>query len=457
VHAFVGAGGKTAAIRRLLAERPGALATTTTHLSPSGFGRGLLVAAAEEDDLSRLERAAARVRPLALALGGGGRKLRSPSLDWHALFAVRHERELVLVESDGARRRLVKLPAANEPAWPPALLASVVVVVGAGALGWPLEAFAHRPATFGVDTTSRVGLPELERMVRAYADVAPPNAPLVFLLTGIGPDRLDVASHLAAVALDDVRGRDPRMQHRNVPVRVVVAPDLGTSPFWVWRAPKQRAARGPELPGVCGILLAAGRGERFKKPGAGSKLLAPWRGRALAERSAATWGNAGFAALVVVVGHAAAEVEPRVRAGLEGARGRAVLVRNRRPERGLGSSVRAAARAAPPGLGLLFGHADMPALLPATLRRIATLGTTLRRSIVQPTVRGRPVNPVYFPPDLRPALARVGDASGGRPVIEAHRERVVELPVDDRAAEFVDVDRPADLERLRRAARSRRR
>jgi CTP:molybdopterin cytidylyltransferase MocA len=105
---------------------------------------------------------------------------------------------------------------------------------------------------------------------------------------------------------------------------------------------------------------------------------------------------------------------------------------------------------------LLFGHADAPLLRPQTLRRIATLGATLRHAIVQPTVRGRPVNPVWFPADLRSALRRVPDTTGGKPVIAAHPERVVHVALDDVAGEFADVDHRRDLDRLGRTPARRR-
>jgi len=455
VVAFAGAGGKTACIRRLLGERPQALATTTTHLAPSGFATGLLLAARDERLLERLERRAAGVRPLVLALGGGA-KLRSPSLDWHVRFLARHAADLVFVEADGARRRLVKLPAAHEPAWPPAELASAVVVVGAAALAEPLERGAHRPERFGGGRRRAIRLADLEKMVRAYACAAPPSAPLVFVVTGCGADELPLASALARAALAAVRARDPHAQDPAVPLGVVATPDVVSGPFWVWRAPEVRRRSKVAIPGACGIVLAAGRGARFDADGATSKLLSTWRGRTLVERAVETWGRSGFAALCIVSGHAAAQIEPRMRRALDRAGAVAAIVRNPRPGRGLGSSVRLSTRASPAGLGLLYGHADMPGLRVPTLRRIAGLGTTLRRAIVQPTVRGRPVNPVFFPADLRSALSRVLDAQGGRPVLEAHRDRVVLLPVDDVADEFADVDVRSDLERLRRRAVRRR-
>jgi CTP:molybdopterin cytidylyltransferase MocA len=130
-------------------------------------------------------------------------------------------------------------------------------------------------------------------------------------------------------------------------------------------------------------------------------------------------------------------------------RTRVQFVFNPHAARGLGTSVRSAVGQAPAGLGLLFGHADMPLLRRATVRRIAMLGATLRHAIVQPTVAGQPVNPVWFPAALRAELARVPDRTGGKPVMDAHPELVVHLAMDAQAHEFVDVDVRRDLGRLR--------
>jgi molybdenum cofactor cytidylyltransferase len=266
---------------------------------------------------------------------------------------------------------------------------------------------------------------------------------------------MPIAHRLARAVVRQVRSRDQRFLDPQVPVRVVVAPDLATGPFWSWDFGGSLRPGARELPGVCGVLLAAGRGTRFGvQAGAASKLLARWRGRPLASHTVRAWEAAGFATLVCVTGHARAAVEAALRSRSRGTEGfgrprHLIVVHNRAHARGLGTSVRAAAKRAPAGMGLLFGHADMPALRPVTLRRVATRGSTLRDWIVVPTVAGQPMNPVYFPASLRPMLARVADAEGGKPVIATHRERVFHLPVDDVAGEFRDVDRRADLRRLR--------
>ncbi|UCE02146.1 MAG: NTP transferase domain-containing protein [Candidatus Latescibacterota bacterium] len=442
VHAFVGAGGKSAAIRRLLRERPEAIATTTTHLAASGFGRGLLAVFPDAQALARLQ-PRLRSRPLTLARRADSNRLRSPPLDW---FTRVKRDALLLVEADGAAGALVKRPGPHEPAWPPAAIARAVIVVGLAAVGEPVARVSHHPERFGSRRDATVDLEMVEQMLRDYLGAAPPHAALTVLLTGAERVAPQAVERLVAWCERRVRKRSPQLQSPSVPLRIVAVDDVARGACTTWEREAPAASPAARLPGVTGVLLAAGIGRRFGAPGA--KLLARWRGRSLVEHAVERWSRADPAELLVVVGCAAEEVEARVRRAARG-RARALrLVRNRGFARGLGTSVRAAVRAASPGTALLFGHADMPAVSVATLQRIADVGSTLRTWIVQPTVDGVPRNPVYFPAELRRELARVPDAAGGRVVCKAHAERLLRL--EFAAAELVDVDRPDDLELLSR-------
>lgn len=457
VHAFAGAGGKTNAICRLLGERPRTLATTTAHLAGAGFGRGVLAVASDTAGLARVQGLLLGSRPLTLALAGDGARLRSPDLAWHVALAVDHPDALILVEADGARQRLVKLPGPHEPAWPPGPLAQAIVVVGLAGLGRPLGDVAHHPERF-VGRGRRVpalGLAHVEHMLREYIERAPPRVPLAVLFTGAGGVARPTLLRLVRVCERMVRRRDPSFQDPNVPLHVVATDDVAVGPYEFWDLGRDAQPGVPRLPGVCGVLLAAGLGRRYGRavPGA-AKLLVRWRGRTVVEHAVRRWCTAGPAQLVVVTGEAPAGIDSLVQRTSRGAR--VHVVHNPRPARGLGSSVRVAARAARPGLALFFGHADMPAIRLETLLRIADVGSTLRRFVVVPTVRGAPRNPVFFPADLRGELARVPDASGGRAVYAAHSDRVLNLELGA-GADLVDLDRPEDLQRLESSPRRRRR
>jgi len=240
-----------------------------------------------------------------------------------------------------------------------------------------------------------------------------------------------------------VRQRDPLWSDPAVALRVVALRDDEVR-CDVWRAPPA-TRRGPRLPGVCGILLAAGLGSRFAS-NLESKLLARWRGRPLIDHVVGRWCAAGFAETLLVVGHARAAIEARA-AQVAPRHARLRVVRNLQYRRGLGSSVRAAARGATPGMAMLFGHADMPAIRTQTLRRIADVGLRLRHRIVVPERRGDPGNPVYFPPALRQRLHRASDHEGGRGVYRAQPALVFRLDLGS-ADDMRDVDRVDDLRRL---------
>jgi len=440
-YAVVGAGGKTATIARLLHERPTALATTTTHLDRSGFGHGLLAVFANAGALARTAPELLHARPLTLALGAGAR-LQGPSLAWLQSFTQAKPQALVFVEADGARRRLVKLPAPHEPAWPPAPLQRVVLVVGLAALGQPAVRVAHRPRA----STRTVELRDVQRMLRDYLGRMPPRAAVSVLFTGANTVAAPVLQGLVEFCMRVVQQRDPAVLDPGVALRVVAAADVAHGDCLYWHNRRSLRALSPQLPGVCCVLLAAGLGRRFGQ-GGGGKLLARWRGQPLAVHAAHRLRRAGFAAIVVVTGGDKSRIGPHLRAALGGAASRLRFVSNPNPARGLGSSVRLGARAVPAGMGMVFAHADMPAVRVATLRRISSMGSTLQHCIVRPMVGGVPRNPVYFPAALRGELMRVPDAVGGKAVLRRHRSRVLDLdcaPGDD----LVDVDRPVDLAEL---------
>lgn len=461
--AFVGAGGKTSAIARLLSERPQAVATTTTHLARHGFARGALAVCRDMADLRAVEAELLRHAPITLALRGDeALRIGGPDLAWQESFARRHPSTLLLVEADGAAGRDIKLPGPHEPAWCAAPLRSAVIVVGCRAWGHRLADVAHHPERFeahGVGART-VGTEHLAAMLSHYVHAMPPEAAVRVLLCGTDAMPNAALAELAEHAMRLVRQRDPLWNDPNVAVRVVAQHDAHaehdrqaahsaqtahTAAYTVWYAAARPRSRRTRLAGVCGVLLAAGLGRRFASD-VETKLLARWRGRSLVAHAVRRWSAAGFAELVVVTGHAATAVEREVRhASPLGTRLR--IVRNARYARGLGSSVRTAARHATPGMALVFGHADMPAVRRETLMRIASLGRRLRHRIVVPLRAGQPANPVYFPPTMQSVLRRVPEGRGGRSVYRAHRDLVFELDVGA-GADLVDIDRVDDLQRL---------
>lgn len=191
-----------------------------------------------------------------------------------------------------------------------------------------------------------------------------------------------------------------------------------------------------------GVLLAAGRGERFAAHAAGQhKLLAglpdgtPVVLRALERLQAAV----GPAVLAVV------RADDEVLAELLRAHGASVLP-SRDSERGMGASLAAAARVLPDGSALLVALADMPAIAPATYRAVLD-ALHAGAAIVQPRCNGLPGHPVGFAARWLPALRLLDGDTGARPLMRAHAAEVTGLTVEDPGC-LLDIDTPQDLSRL---------
>ncbi|ANN71652.1 NTP transferase domain-containing protein [Bordetella bronchialis] len=196
-----------------------------------------------------------------------------------------------------------------------------------------------------------------------------------------------------------------------------------------------------------GILLAAGRGERFRasarRPDA-DKLLSPLPdGRAVAAASACTLLQTLPFALAVVRPGA-----PALREALQ-ASGCAVL-ETAAATRGMGASLAQAAQAllsahggtgdAP--RGCLVALADMPWVMPATMLAVQRAAETHR--IAAPAYQGRRGHPVAFAWDLLPELAALDGDEGARALLKRHG--VHEIACADPGV-LRDVDTVDDLPR----------
>ncbi|MEQ6890578.1 nucleotidyltransferase family protein [Halomonas sp. CS7] len=102
-----------------------------------------------------------------------------------------------------------------------------------------------------------------------------------------------------------------------------------------------------------------------------------------------------------------------------------------------------------PGLGDVEAAAvwlgDMPAIAPATCRRLAAAAAPGR--IVRPSHDGRPGHPVLFGRAFWPRLATLAGEQGARGVIAAHPRACREIEVEDGGVHR-DVDTPAMLKSL---------
>ncbi|MGH3146420.1 MAG: selenium cofactor biosynthesis protein YqeC [Rubrobacter sp.] len=153
VAAFVGAGGKSGAIRAVAGELTGAgmtvLAAPTTKMLLSEADRiGPLVTTEDDAELLSKTEGALSDAPAVVVGAGMISKNRVGGLEPERVSGLVPLADVVLIEADGSRQRPIKGTAPHEPAIPEA--ATLVVAVGnIQALGMPVdEEHVHRPGVF---------------------------------------------------------------------------------------------------------------------------------------------------------------------------------------------------------------------------------------------------------------------------------------------------------------------
>jgi molybdenum cofactor cytidylyltransferase len=198
---------------------------------------------------------------------------------------------------------------------------------------------------------------------------------------------------------------------------------------------------------IYAILMASGFSKRF---GEENKLLAPFRGKALARHTLDL--VCGLGGLYRIFFIAADDAVLALAEGLP-----LTPVRNGHPERGQRESIRlglAAAGREGPGNAegyYLFFPCDQPLLDAATVRRI--MEARRPGCIVQPRYRGEPGNPVLFSGVFREELLCLAPGERGRDVMGRHRERLIALELAESPRPpprnpLADIDDPPALAAL---------
>jgi molybdenum cofactor cytidylyltransferase len=215
VVALVGAGGKTTTMFRLAAEQAAlglrVITTTTTHIFPPGTEQtGEVVLAAEHAAL--LEAAAAaltRHHHITAATGTTPEgKLRGVPPAWVDDLHTIPNGDIVLVEADGAKGRMLKAPAEHEPVIP-ASAHLVLLLASAEALRQPLsDATAHRLERVEAITGLKAGdiltpqaLARLATHQQGLLKGVPAGVPALLVLTHVDTLHLDGAEETAQHAL----------------------------------------------------------------------------------------------------------------------------------------------------------------------------------------------------------------------------------------------------------------
>ena len=185
---------------------------------------------------------------------------------------------------------------------------------------------------------------------------------------------------------------------------------------------------------VC-VIMASGLGQRF----GGNKLMANFKGKPLLQWILdATEGI--FARRVVVTRHQAVEALCQ--------RQEIPVICHRLPYRS--DTVRLGLQAIMQDVdGCLFCLGDQPLLRRDTVASLALSAAQEPDAIWRAAWESTAGSPVLFPKWAFPELLALPKGAGGGFVVKKHPERVRFLPVQS-SGELLDVDRPADLERLQR-------
>jgi molybdenum cofactor cytidylyltransferase len=186
---------------------------------------------------------------------------------------------------------------------------------------------------------------------------------------------------------------------------------------------------------VVGILLAAGRGQRFGS----HKLLATLpSGDPIGVASARSLVRA-VPASVAVIRPGDRELGRRLSAlGLR-------VIENPGADEGMGASLAAGVTATADATGWLIALADMPWIRPRTIRTLAD-GLAAGASLIAPVHRGRRGHPVGFARKWRGPLQSLAGDEGARHLLADHAAELTLRPTTDFGT-LRDVDLPPDLYR----------
>lgn len=191
---------------------------------------------------------------------------------------------------------------------------------------------------------------------------------------------------------------------------------------------------------VGAIILAAGGSSRLGQ----LKQLVAFRGESLVRRAVRAAVEAGCGRIAVVAGAQRDLIEAELNATP------AFVIHNSNWERGLGTSIRIGLQhllgAHPPADAVVVLVCDQPFVDARTISALMSM----REDSGKPIVASRYANalgvPALFDRSCFEALLALPDDSGAKTLIESRGNAVAEIAFEEGA---IDIDTPADFERLR--------
>jgi molybdenum cofactor cytidylyltransferase len=200
------------------------------------------------------------------------------------------------------------------------------------------------------------------------------------------------------------------------------------------------------------IVLAAGASSRMGRPKAGLPLGA--HGHTVLSMGISALLAAGVPRIVVVAGAHPAAV--RAALGHRPCQRRLSVVDHPGWAAGqLSSLLRGLDEIEDPLLeAMLVTLVDVPLVSPDTIRALVRAWRESEAAIVRPAQGEAHGHPVLFDRRLFEELRHADLRTGAKPVVHAHAHELINLAVSDEGA-FVDLDVPADYERVRQMVRQR--
>jgi len=183
---------------------------------------------------------------------------------------------------------------------------------------------------------------------------------------------------------------------------------------------------------IVGVLLAAGRGERF----GGDKLLAPLGG--------STIGATSSRNLLAALDDVIAIVRPGDARLITALRETGVrVIECATSSAGMGASLACGVRASADADGWIVALADMPWIEVATIAKVAE-AIERGASVAAPFHDAMRGHPVGFGKNCASELAALEGDDGAKSVVAAHRDAIVRIDVSDPGI-LRDIDTPNDL------------
>ena len=335
----------------------------------------------------------------------------------------------LLIEADGSRQKPLKAPNGYEPPIPD-FVENVILVAGLNGLGKPLdENFIHRPEIFGRlsglksgETVTASALLHVLTHPKGGLKNIPENARRVVLLNQADSSTLQSQAKTIAKEL-------------TLDFQAVIITSLQEKQIHAVHEP------------IAGVILAAGKAQRFGKP----KQLLDWRGEPFVRAVAKTALESGLSPVIVVTGAYADQVKAAVQdLPVE-------VVHNAEWQSGQASSIIAGLSPhpiPPPNSmnwgeevgGAIFLLADQPQVTPTIIQALVEKHASTLDPIVAPMVLDQRANPVLFDRVTFSDLMKLEGDIGGRGIFSKHK--VTYLPWHDDAM-LLDVDTPEHYQRLK--------